>query len=499
MLTLQQLAAAIPGASLAGNGSVQITGIEYDSRAIQPGNLFVALRGGYYDGHAFIDQAIAQGAVAVLAESAGPGSVPTIVAPDTRAALPWIAAEFYGHPSRSLPVIGITGTDGKTSTSYLVDHILRNASSVTGMVGTVSVRIAGETLDHETRQTTPESLEVQRYLRTMADAGVDWAILEATSHGLALHRLDQVEFRIGAVTNITHEHLEFHGTVEQYWRDKAILFERVSDARGTAVVNLDDEGARSVLAYCDGATVLTFSMASPQADIRAAGTVSGITGSRFDLVTPDGTAPVNLPMLGGFNVSNALCAAAIALAAGVSLPMVAEALHQPPTIPGRMFSVNEGQPFSVVVDYAHTPESLTKVLTLLRQLNPEGRLIAVSGSAGERDRTKRPLQGAASATLADISIFTTEDPRFEDADAIIAEIAEGARQAGAEDGRTMHSVTERREALELAFAMAEPGDVVLLAGKGHERSIIWGHEKRPWDEAAVAADLLRAMGFRRSN
>ncbi|MEA2597968.1 MAG: UDP-N-acetylmuramoyl-L-alanyl-D-glutamate--2,6-diaminopimelate ligase [Thermomicrobiales bacterium] len=493
--TLTELVSNHPELRLSGDLTTRVTGMQYDSRLIAPGDLFVAIPGGHFDGHAFISDAVARGAVAVMAERDAPEGLPAILAADTRQTLPPVAATFFGRPSLELGVIGITGTDGKTTTSYLVDAILRDGELETGMVGTVSVRIAGSIVDHETRQTTPESLDVQRYLRQMVDADVQWAILEATSHGLDLHRLDEVRFAIGAVTNVTHEHLEHHKTIESYRRAKGILFERLSASGGTAVVNLDDEGAREMLKYACGSNVLTYSVLDPVADIRAADIVLGVSGSRFELVTPQGSAWIDLPLVGGFNVANALCAAGVAIAAAVPLQTIADSLACASPVPGRMARIDLGQPFTVIVDYAHTPESLTKVLQLLRSLNPDGRLLAVSGSAGDRDTTKRPLQGEVSAKLADVSVFTTEDPRFEDPDIIIDEIAAGAARVGARRGYEYHCVTDRREAIRLALSLARPGDCILLAGKGHERSIIWGHEKRPWDEAGVARELLTELGF----
>jgi UDP-N-acetylmuramoyl-L-alanyl-D-glutamate--2,6-diaminopimelate ligase len=311
-----------------------------------------------------------------------------------------------------------------------------------------------------------------------------------------MHRLDAVRFRIGAVTNITHEHLDFHGTVEGYRRAKAILVERVGEAGGTIVINADDLGAMAIEPFAAGAALVRYSTQRANADLRAVDVQPGAAGTRFRLATRDhGAAEVDLPLIGAFNVSNALCAAGVALAAGLDLPAIASALSSAPTIPGRMARVDMGQPFAVVVDYAHTPDSLQKVLTLLRGLHPAGRLIAVFGSAGERDREKRPLQGAVSARLADITVVTSEDPRNEDAEAIIAQIAAGAEAEGAEPGERLFQVTDRREALRIAFALARPGDCVLLAGKGHEGSIIWGREKRPWNEAGVARELLAEAGY----
>lgn len=492
--TVACLAAAVPGAVVSGNGSVPVSGLACDSRLVQRGWCFVALTGAELDGHNYIEQAIALGASCLLVERTVDAPVPQIAVGNSRAALAKVATAFFGDPSGELGVIGVTGTDGKTTTSYLIDAMLRGAGHKTGMIGTVAIRIGDEEDVHSTRQTTPESVDIQRYLRRMVEGGVPWATLEATSHGLAMHRLDGVRFRIGAVTNITHEHLDYHGTIANYRRAKAILFERVHDAAGIAVINLDDPGSRDMLAWSNPERTLTYTMSDQAATLRATQIVSTGAGSQFLLHAGRyGSAPINLPMLGGFNIANALCAAGVALAAEVPLPTIATALASAVSAPGRMKLVAEGQPFAVIVDYAHTPDAMTKVLSLLRSLYPDGRLIVVFGSAGERDLEKRPIQGAVAARIADLSIVTSEDPRHEDPDAIIADIAAGALRAGAEPGVTLFQVTERRDALALAFSKAGPGDCVLLAGKGHEGSIIWGREKRPWDEEAVARALLREL------
>ena len=496
--TVGQLAAANPLIRLVGDPAETVGGVAYDSRLVGPGDLFAALRGADADGHAFVTEAIRRGAAALLLEQQLDLPVPQLIVPDSRAALPAVAAAFYGHPSRALGVIGITGTDGKTTTSYLVDAILRVAGHVTGMVGTVVVRTGTEVVSHDTRQTTPESADLQRYLRSMLDAGATWATLEATSHGLAMHRLDHIRFSIGAVTNITHEHLDYHGSIAGYRRAKAILFERLATAGGTAVVNVDDPGAEGMLAFVGNGPIIDYSAEGRTADLSAVGVRSDHHGSRFDLRTTRwGGVRIELPLIGEFNVANALCAAGVALAAGVDLAIIARALSEIGPVPGRMAGVDAGQPFSVVVDYAHTPDAVAKVLSLLRHLHPGGRLIAVFGSAGERDVEKRPLQGAVAARLADYAVFTSEDPRCEDPDGIIAQIAEGATAAGGSEGDTFVRITDRREALRHALTVARPGDCVLLAGKGHEGSIIWGREKQPWDEAGVAREVLAELGYPR--
>ncbi len=494
--TAGALAAAVSNSRLIGAPETVVSGLAYDSRLARPGWCFAALVGADLDGHDYAAGAVERGAALLLVERELPLPVAQIVVRDSRASLAELATAFYGDPSQEMIVAGVTGTDGKTTTSFIVDGILRRAGELTGLIGTVAIRVGDEEDLHSTRQTTPESADIQRYLRIMASRGIVRATLEATSHGLAMHRLDGVTWAIGAVTNITREHLDYHGTVENYWRAKGILFDRVGAAGGVAVINIDDEGGRAMLPHSAGARVLTYSAAGADASIRAVGTVSGGTGSRFRLETTDwGHADIHLPLIGGFNVANALCAAGMTLAQGLSLDQVADGLRHAPPVPGRMALIDEGQPFSVVVDYAHTPEAMDKVLTLLRGLFPEGRLICVFGSAGERDREKRPVQGAVSGRLADVSVVTSEDPRFEDADAILDEIAHGAIAAGAVEGRTLFRDTERRDAVVRALGMARPGDCVLLAGKGHEGSIIWGREKRPWDEATVAREVLREMGF----
>ncbi|MFT4041443.1 MAG: UDP-N-acetylmuramoyl-L-alanyl-D-glutamate--2,6-diaminopimelate ligase [Thermomicrobiales bacterium] len=486
------------GAPFTGDGATPVSDVVYDSRLVTPGALFTALRGADLDGHDYIAGAVERGAAALLVEEPVAFDLPQIIAPNSRQALAGLAAAFFGHPSRELGVIGVTGTDGKTTTSFILDHLLRTAGATTGMIGTVAIRI-GDTEDlHAARQTTPESNDVQRYLRQMVDAGVDWAVLEATSHGLAMFRLDHVSFRAGAVTNITHEHLDYHGSVEAYRRAKAILLERVAARGGVVATNADDAGALAVEPYAAGADLLRYSLRGGGDGIGlwAEDVILSGSGNRFTLVSREhGRAEIHSPLIGEFNVANSICAAGVALGLGVPLATVARGLDTAPPVPGRMVRVDEGQPFSVVVDYAHTPDSLEKVLRLLRGLHPGGRLIAVFGSAGQRDREKRPIQGRVAAELADIVIVTTEDPRFEDAEAIIAEIAAGAEAAGARPGETLHTRVERQDAVNLAVALAQPGDCVLLAGKGHEGSIIWGREKRPWDEAAAARTALRGRGF----
>ncbi|MCC6705069.1 MAG: UDP-N-acetylmuramoyl-L-alanyl-D-glutamate--2,6-diaminopimelate ligase, partial [Thermomicrobiales bacterium] len=384
MKSLHDLARALPGASIR-DLDVMVSDVVYDSRQVTPGALFVAMRGGYVDGHDYIDQAVSRGAAALMVEEPGDYPVPALVVPESRAALSPLAAEFFGHPSRELKVAGVTGTDGKTSTSTLAEAMLAAAGYRTGLIGTVQIKIGDDVVDHETRQTTPESLDIQRLLRQMVDSGVEWALVEATSHGLAMHRLDDVRFEVAAVTNITHEHIDFHGTREAYWQAKRRLFELTRSTGGRkAVVNLDDPGACSTLDACQSDSTLTYSQMEAAARIRATGIDIGTHGFAASFETPAGRMDIRSPLLGGFNVSNSLCAAGIALQAGAGVDAITQTLAKPPVIAGRMARIDEGQPFTVVVDYAHTPASLEKVLTLLRSLDGRGRIIVVTGSAGER-------------------------------------------------------------------------------------------------------------------
>lgn len=492
--TLGELAAVVPGARVSGSIETSIGDVVYDSRAVRHGALFVALKGSDTDGHRYVESAIANGAAAVLLEDDLPVGVPKIVVPgSSRAALARVACAFHDNPSHELTVIGITGTDGKTTTAGMLENILNGTGRQAGAIGTVGIRIGDGTAYDLGHQTTPESNHVQRYLREMVRAGSRFAIVEATSHGLVTHRLDGVRFALGGITNITHEHLEFHGTLENYRRAKATLLERVASRSGVVVINNDDPGAVSVRPFAEGASITAYSRETNQGELWAERVDHSGAGVSFDVVAGDDRVRVELPMPGAFNVSNALCAIGLALGCGVPLGDAARALSRATPVPGRMQPIVAGQPFRVIVDYAHTPESLKTILSLLRAQHTDARLIVVTGSAGRRDVEKRPMQGEVCARIADVTIVTSEDPRTEDPDAIIEEIVAGAERAGAMRGESVRAVTDRREAIRLAFELADPGDCVLLAGKGHETSIIWGDRHMPWNEVAVAEELLREI------
>ncbi len=479
---------------------LDITGIAYDSRKIVPGELFVAVRGTHTDGHRYLHDAFQRGARAAVGEEPAPVNLPPgavyIQVRDSRRDLAWLADTFYDHPSRKLGLIGITGTKGKSTTTNLIASIFQSAGLKSGLMSTLNFRIGDHDWENETRQTTQESLENHAMLAEMVRQDVRYAIIETSSHGLALHRVGAMVYDVGIVTNITSEHLDFHGTVEQYRRDKARLFEGLDPTaekglgvNKAAILNRDDSSYDYLLPFCR-VPIITYAI-EQSADVRAVDLDLSGAASRFRVVTPTGEAQIETPLIGRFNVYNCLATIAAGYTQGLSLEKMRETLAQISGIPGRMERIDCGQPFTVIVDYAHTPDSLEQVLRLLRPLTP-GRIIAVFGSAGERDTQKRPRQGAISAQLADLTFLTDEDCREEDPEKILDEIAAGALAAGAEIGKNLWLIVDRRQAISAAFDAARPGDTVLLAGKGHEHCIIVGREMLPWDEREVARELLRA-------
>ena len=467
----------------------EVRALAYDSRAVSPGTLFFAVPGDHVDGHDFAFVAVEAGAIGLVVERELPGiSVPQLVVDRTRRALADAADEWFGRPSERLTVIGVTGTDGKSTVTALTAEMLWACRWHPGQIGTVYTGIFDDLELNLARNTTPESLELQELLARMVEAGNDSVVMEATSHGLALERTRNCRFAVGVVTTVTSEHLEFHGTVENYRAAKARLVEEAP----IAVLNADD-ASYGFLKERARDQVITYGIDGP-ADLRAGSLEADATGTSFHLESPRWHGDVRIGLPGRFNVSNALAALGAIEALGLDVHHAAMALADTAGVPGRMERVDAGQPFTVIVDYAHTTDSLRKVLEVLRPLSV-GRLIAVIGSAGERDPTKRGPMGRAAAELADLVVVTAEDPRLEDPRAINEAIADGARAGGARDGETLWVVDDRREAIAHSIGMAREGDVILLAGKGHERSIFYGTEKRPWDEAGAARDALRDAGW----
>jgi UDP-N-acetylmuramoyl-L-alanyl-D-glutamate--2,6-diaminopimelate ligase len=468
----------------------EITALAYDSRQVAPGTLFFAVPGVHVDGHDFVADAVAHGAAAVVAErETAVLGVPQMLVTRTRDALADAADAWYGRPSERLEVIGVTGTDGKTTTCYLAVAALAAGGRRPGMIGTVAVRVGDEIRPNEDRNTTPEAPELQALLAEMVEAGNDSVVMEATSHGLAQSRVRNCRFRVAIVTNVTSEHLEFHGTLEAYRAAKAMLVEEAP----TAILNADDPAFGYFRDRARDRVVTYASDAS--ADVRATDIQARADGTTFTATTTSGSAVVRLQLPGAFNVHNALAALALAEVEGVDLAAAARAIGTVGGVPGRMERIDAGQPFGIVVDYAHTADSLAKMLRTLRPLTT-GRLIVVFGSAGERDRVKRPAMGRVAAELADLAVVTDEDPRLEDGHAINEAIAQGAREAGAQDGTDLWVIDDRRAAIAHAIGLARAGDQILLAGKGHEGSIFYANEKRWWDEREVARQELAAAGFK---
>jgi len=507
---IAQLLAEAPTLEVSGPRDGEITAITYSSAEVTPGACFVAIRGKWQDGHDYIADALERGARLVVGMNpverlpvAFPADRTYVRVEDSRRELGTLATAFYGLPSDRMQVIGVTGTDGKTTTTNLIDAILAADGKTTGLMSTVDFKIGATRWQNDSRFTTLEAPEVQHLLRRMADACVTHAIVETTSSGLALYRVWGIAYDIAVVTNITSEHLEFHKTREAYWRAKAMLFEAVDPAHAkpaldlqpprACVLNADDSSFSYLRDFC-AAPILTYGYQQP-ADVWADQIDLGADGSRYTVHLPDGRAfAVETPLVASYNVSNALAAIAVGYLNDMAPETMARALATFPGVPGRMERIECGQPFLVVVDYAHTADSLDKVLRVLRPLT-QGRLIAVFGSAGDRDRVKRPEMGAVAARLADGAIITDEDPREEDAASILREIAAGAEAAGAQEGTQYRCVVGRREGIAAAFALAQPGDTVLLAGKGHEQSIILGRAKLPWDDRQVAREELAKLGY----
>jgi UDP-N-acetylmuramoyl-L-alanyl-D-glutamate--2,6-diaminopimelate ligase len=550
---LRQLLSALPGTDLRGSADTRITGIAYDSRKVAPGDLFVALEGQHTDGHRYVRQALERGAAAVLhsrvlaAADYRPDKA-YLRHPDTRRVMGQMAAAFFDHPSQRLEVVGVTGTDGKSTTVWLIHQLLEALGQPSGFVSTVQVQTGAGARKNPLRQSTPESPDIQGFLADMVRSGRRYAVLEATSHGLSERtaRLIDVRFRAAVCTNITHEHLEFHGSYEQYRSDKANLFralDRYSPRHGSrgadqardgdqagpgqggrgadqaregdqagprhgsrgagpregpfGVVNLGDSN-HSYLRAQTTAPVFGYGRsdgtqkADTEAVLAAEQVHADLSGSRFTLRYGAQSGPGRLNLPGMYNVEN-LLAAALTVLTLIEAPFarLCSLLPSLRGVPGRMQPVEAGQGFRVIVDYAHTPEAFAKVLPLVEQ-HTRGRLLAVFGSAGERDREKRRLQGALAARHCQVIVLADEDPRGEDPEAILREIASGCREEGQPE---LHLIPDRRRAVRRALQLALPGDTVLLLGKGHEDSILYADGSVPWDEAAVARELLGELGF----
>jgi UDP-N-acetylmuramoyl-L-alanyl-D-glutamate--2,6-diaminopimelate ligase len=498
----------LPGARTYGNSPETVSAVFYDSRLVTPGSVFVAVPGALpprsRDGHDFTQAALDRGASVVVVQAdrqakwrtaAGSGRAAFVVVDDTRRALARIAAAFWGFPARRLVTIGVTGTDGKTTTVHLIASVLEAAGLSVDYLSSVAFKTGGDAEINATHMTTVQSPEVQASLAKMVNAGHHYAVIEASSHGLALNRLDECEFDVAVFTTLSSDHLDFHGDLAEYLAAKGRLFEMLDEGvdKGvakTAVLNADDP-ASATLHSRTLARAMTYGI-DAAADLRAENLRLEALQSDFEIVGTFGRQTVRLPLPGRHSVYDALAASAAALSLGVSPEAIARGLAAFEGVPGRMEMIDGGQPFRVVVDIASTPEALRRALQVLRPL-AKGRLIIAFGCAGERDRGRRDGMGRVAGELADFAVLTNEDPRSEDPEAIIADIAAGLVDVGRREGSDFVRVVDRREAIRRTFAMSRPGDVVLLAGKGTEQSIVIGDEHMSWDERRVARELLSEL------
>ena len=488
-MLLSQLLDRAGIASAAGDDSVEISGIAYDSRQIRPGFLFVALPGIHSDGHDFVPEALSRGATAVIVQRPITDIRQRLVeVPDARLALSKLSALFYGEPSRKMYVAGTTGTDGKTTTTTMLWAAWRAAGIEAASFTTVDVRTPEIITHNVSRMTTQEAPELQAQLAEFARNGCTHLALETSSHALELHRVEDVNYDMAIYTRITSEHLDIHGSWEGYFRAKRHLLELAHD--GIAVLNADDELAYPRLAAVPVRQRLTYSSTNSDADVTAHGIRMTEAGAHFEAHTPWGNIEMSLKIPGSFNVGNALAALTAAVASGAPLDDAARGISDLSHVTGRMERVLCGQEFNVVVDYAHTADALRKVLAELRPATT-GHLWVVFCSAGERDLDKRPKMGRVAAELADYVVVTDEDPRGEDRQKILDEIASGAVEAGAVENEKLYLIADRREAIAFALNRAQRFDTVLLAGKGHEQSIIMADGSVPWDERHVAEEILK--------
>jgi len=498
-MRLSDLLSGWGGAEVTGPTAVEIAGVGHDSRAVVPGSLFVCVRGFRQDGHAFIADAARRGAVAVMVERDPatldiPADLTVIQVADTHAGLAAVACRFFDNPSASLRLIGVTGTNGKTTTTYLAEAILAAAGRRVGLLGTIEYRCGPATFPGE--RTTPESSDLQSLLARMRELGAWGAVMEVSSHSLALHRVDGCEFDAGIFTNLTQDHLDFHGSMQAYAEAKARLFrmlgtDRRKPGEAAAILNAEDPWT-PFMREATRARVIAFGIAA-EADLRVRGMALTLDGIRASVESPWGALEVASPLVGRHNLANILAAAGACLHLGVDRDQVQAGIGSLRAVPGRFEKVEASQPFGVVVDYAHTPDAVERVLQTAREY-ATGQVIALFGCGGDRDRGKRPLMGEAAARLADFVVITSDNPRSEEPLSILAEIEAGVRKAHRGSERHV-TIPERREAIAFALARARDGDLVVIAGKGHETSQILRDRTIPFDDRVVAREALAALGY----
>jgi len=481
---------------LSATGDPNIQGLEYDSRRVQPGFAFLAMKGESTDGNRYIDAAIQKGAVAVVTDSSAEQPRPDVAWAQVghgRRALARLSANFYGRPAEKLANSGITGTNGKTTTSFLLEAILNAAARKVVLIGTIEYHVAGQVIPAP--HTTPEPLDINRLFAEALQAGATESVMEDSSHALVQQRVYGIPYDVAIFTNLTRDHLDYHGTFDEYFAAKRMLFEGVgTDPPRVAVLNIDDEYGRELVNFSKKRSqLITYGLTG--GDFHAENADIGPRGTRFDLVTPERSVPLWSPLIGKVNVYNILAASAAAYARGVSLDEIARGIATLDRVPGRFERVDAGQPFTVVVDYAHTDDALKNLTALAREFvkraGLEGKVITLFGCGGDRDKTKRPLMGEAAGRGSNFVVLTSDNPRSEDPLAIIADAKPGLEKTG-----TPFAVEpDRRKAIDLALHKAGPGDIVLLAGKGHEKTQTTREGVAPFDDVEVAKDLLHQMGF----
>lgn len=506
-MNLRTLLSEVPGIGAGEIPPISVTGVSADSRRIAPGMLFVAIEGSRADGHNFLPEAIANGAVAAVGERPlDGGSIPYWQVPDSRLAWAWLAAAWHAHPARRLVMIGVTGTDGKTTTAHLIHRILNESGLACGMITTLAARIGERARETGFHVTTPDAMQVQSFLAEMVRGGLTHCVLEATSHGLTQRRVSACEFDLGVMTNVTHEHIDYHGSQRAYVAAKSLLFIDVAQGRRkegapekAAILNADDPAAPEMQAAARGARILTYGL-RPGADMRATSVRADRDGLRFTVEGGTFSTQIVSPLLGEFNVQNCLAAFTAAVGGiGVAPEAAARGIESLAAIPGRMERVDLGQDFTAIVDFAHTPNALRVALETARGLT-RGKVITVIGAAGLRDQEKRGMMGRIAASLADRVILSAEDPRTESLEAILGQMLRGAREAGAEEGGDIWREPDRGDAIRRAVRLADDGDVVIACGKGHEQSMCFGETEYPWDDRvalrAALSELLRVPGPR---
>lgn len=490
-MILKELISPLLTAKVIGDINIDITGIEVDSRKIKKCDLFICLSGYTVDGHDYASQAIDKGAVAILCEKELSVDVPQIVVKDTRYAMAFISDLFYQHPSHKLKVIGVTGTNGKTTTTYLIEKILADQDHLSGLIGSIKMKIGNEFFD--VKNTTPDANELQKNFSKMLDVKSDYAIMEVSSHALDLGRVRGVNYQIGVFTNLTQDHLDYHGTMDKYREAKGLLFSQLGNTYESkeeknkyAILNADDN-ASQYFQRVSAAQIITYGIDN-DADVKASNISISAQGTNFTLESFKGKTEIQLKMIGKFNVYNALAAISVGLVEGIPVESIKYSLEAISGVDGRFESVNGGQDFAVIVDYAHTPDSLENVLKTVNEF-AKGKIYCVFGAGGDRDKTKRPLMGEIAMKYSDIAIITSDNPRTEDPDKIIEDILIGVKKTKNNDKYV--TIADRKSAIEYAIENAKADDVILIAGKGHETYQILGKEVIHFDDREIARDALR--------